>query len=139
MDGRAFLGSAQHLLGVDTEANRRSAAGRLYLALLHEGNAALERWGFPRPAQDDIHSFVLSRFNSAPNLDLLRVADALKQLRALAEVADYALASPGVFVDAIEISRRQILAQVTVDLLEQIDNDTARRTAAVTDLRARWP
>jgi hypothetical protein len=47
MDGRAFLDSARHLLAAPSEANRRSAAGRLCLALLHEARVALERWGFP--------------------------------------------------------------------------------------------
>ncbi len=53
MDGRAFLGPARHLLAAPSEANWRSATGRGYLAVLHEANAALLRWGFSTPAQDD--------------------------------------------------------------------------------------
>jgi hypothetical protein len=139
MDGRAFLHSAQHLLALPNEANWRSAASRLYLALLHEARIALERWGFPRPSQDDLHTFVSSRFGSTLNLDLLRVDDALFRLRTFAEEADFALTSVGVFGDAREVSRHLFLSQVGIDLLDQSDNDPARRAAGIADLRARWP
>jgi len=139
MDGRAFLVSVQHLLTLPHEANWRSAASRLYLVLLHEAKAALERWGFPLPLQDDIHAFVLSRFGSSPNMDLLRVADALRRLSLFADDADFALSSVGSFANAGPVSRHLVLAQVTIDLLDQIDNDPTRRAAAIGDLGARWP
>jgi hypothetical protein len=139
MDGRAFLGSVQHLLGVDNEANRRSAAGRLYLALLHEANAVLERWGFPRPAQDDSYSFVTSRCNTLTHTELLQIKVGVEELRDLTQIADHALVSAGRFADAVEISRRRFLAEGLIDLLDQIDNDPARRAATVADIRSRWP
>jgi hypothetical protein len=139
MDGRAFLVSAQHLLALPNEANWRSAASRLYLALLHEGLAALERWGFPQTLQEDVHAFVLSRFGSSPNMDLLRVEDALIRLRLFADDADFALSSAGWFANAVLVSRHMALAQVTIALLDQIDHDLTRRAAVVGDLRARWP
>jgi hypothetical protein len=139
MDGRAFLLSAQHLLSQPNEANWRSAAGRLYLALLHEAQAALARWGFPRPSRRDIHTFVNSRFGSTPNIDLLRVGDALVRLKSFAENADLALATVGPFANAAEISLRMVLAQVTIDLLDQIENDPVRRTTAIGNIQARWP
>jgi len=139
MDGRAFLDSAQYLLTLPNEANWRSAASRLYLALLHEARAALDRWGFPLPLQDDIHDFVLSRFGSAPSMDLLRVEDALRRLSSFADEADFALSPVGSFADAAVVSQHLVLAQVTIALLDQIDNDPARRAAVIGDLRARWP
>jgi hypothetical protein len=139
MDGRAFLGSAQHLLTLPNEANWQSAASRLYLALLHEARVALDRWGFPLPPQDDIHDFVLSRFDSYPNMDLLRVADALRRLSLFVKGADFALSSAGLFADAAAVSQHLALAQVTIDLLDQIDNDPVRRATALGDIGARWP
>jgi len=139
MDGRDFLGIAQHLLSLPTEASWRSAASRLYLALLHEARAALDRWGFPLPPQDDIHTFVLSRFGSHRSMDLLRVEDGLRRLKPFAEEPDFALSAVGSFADAAEVSQHLVLAQLVVDLLDQIDYDPARRAAAIADIRTRWP
>jgi hypothetical protein len=50
-----------------------------------------------------------------------------------------AINSPGVFVDKVEISRGLLLAQIIIDLLEQIENDPTRLTTAIADLRTRWP
>ena len=107
--------------------------------MLHEARAALERWGFPLSPQDDIHAFVLSRFGSSPSMDLLRVEDALHRLKPFADGADFALSSVGLFADAGAVSQHLVLARVTIALLDQIDNDPARRAAAIGDLRARWP
>ena len=134
-----FLVAAQHLLSLPQEVCWRSAASRLYLAVLHEARVALDRWGFPLPAQDDIHDFVLSRFDSVPNMDLLRVADVLDRLRKFTANADFALSSVGLFANAVAVSRHLLLAQVGIDLLDQIDNDPARRATAIGDLQARWP
>jgi hypothetical protein len=139
MDGREFLVSAQHLLSMPNEPNWRSAASRLYLAVLHEANAALLRWGFPLSPQDNIHTFVRSRFDSAPNMDLLRVADPLRHLGNAAQEADFALNSGGTFADAVEVSRLRILAQVGIDLLDQIEADPNRRAKAIADIRALFP
>jgi hypothetical protein len=58
MDGRAFLTVARRLAHEHTEADWRSAAGRAYYALLLEGKAAFQRWGFTPPPRDQIHRFV---------------------------------------------------------------------------------
>ncbi len=139
MDGRAFLDSAQDLLSLPKEANWRSAASRLYLALLHEARVALERWGFPLPPQDNIHAFVLSRFDSPLSMDLLRVWDALGRLSSFADEADFALSSAGRLGDAAGVSFHLVLAQVTIDLLDPIENDPIRRAAAIGDIQVRWP
>jgi hypothetical protein len=139
MDGRDFLAAAQHLLSLPQEVCWRSAANRLYLAVLLEARAALERWGFPLLPQDDIHDFVVSRFGSPLSLDLLRVEDGLRRLRSLATEADFALSAVGSFANAGPVSQHLVLAQVVIDLLDQIDNDPVRRAAAIRDIRARWP
>jgi hypothetical protein len=92
MDGRAFLQSAQDLLTRSSEANRRSAAGRAYYAPLHEGRMALDRWGFPLPPRESIHSFVRLRFVFTADGDLQRIGDALDRLSRLRNQADYQLA-----------------------------------------------
>jgi hypothetical protein len=69
MNGRDFLRSARDLLANPSEANWRSAAGRAYYALLHEGRVALERWGFPLPPRTDLHAFVRLRFSYANHPD----------------------------------------------------------------------
>ncbi len=139
MDGREFLDAAQHLLSLPKEVNWRSAVSRLYLAVLHEARAALDRWGFPLPAQVDIHDFVLLRFRSVTSMDLLRVWEALRRLVSFVEEADFALATVRLFADATEVSKHLVLAQVAIALLDQIDSDPARRAAAIGDIRARWP
>ncbi len=38
-----------------------------------------------------------------------------------------------------EVSHNLLLTQVTLDLLDQIDNDPTRRVAAIADIQTRWP
>ena len=70
MDGRAFLDVAQRLLQASTEADWRSAAGRAYYALMLEGRAALQRWGFTIPRTEQIHRFVRLHFLYAGDSDM---------------------------------------------------------------------
>ena len=58
MKGREFLKSARDLLAVGGEPSWRTAIGRAYYALVHEGADALLRWGFPKPPGEQIHRFV---------------------------------------------------------------------------------
>jgi hypothetical protein len=139
VDGRAFLGPARLLLSSPDEANWRSAVGPLYLSVLHEGRAALERWGFPLPPGADLHAFVDSRFGCAPHLDLLRVQDALDRGKSLREEAEQALASPGRFATDGPVSSFFSLAEQTVLLLDAIEGDPARRAAAIAAIRAAYP
>ena len=67
------------------------------------------------------------------------VEDALRRLSSFVKAAHFALSSVGLFADAVAVSHHLVLAQVAIDLLDQIDNDPARRTAAIGDMRARWP
>jgi hypothetical protein len=139
MDGRAFLQSARDLLAVPSEANRRSAVGRAYYALLHEGLAALDRWGFPLPPRENIHTFVRLRFTYPAHPDSVPVRDALDELSHLRNQADYHLARPGAFASDARALQAVDLAQASPVLLGQIEADPARRAAAVAALRAAWP
>jgi hypothetical protein len=139
MDGRAFLQSARHLLATPSEANWRSAAGRAYYALLHEGRVVLERWGFPLPPRDSIHTFVRLRFTYPADADVKKVGDALDRLSKLRTAADYRLASPGSFATAADADDAVQRAEAAIDLLNQIDTDPTRRTAAIAAVRQAFP
>src|SRR5262245_25626528 len=139
MDGRAFLESARALLAIPSEANRRSAAGRGYYALLHEGRAALDRWGFPLPPRESIHSFVRLRFIYATSPDGKQIGDALDYLSRLRTEADYRLAHPGSFARDQEALQAVTLAERTIALLDTIEADPARRAVLVAAIRAAWP
>jgi hypothetical protein len=127
------------LLATPSEANWRSAAGRAYYALLHEGRVALDRWGFPLPPRENIHSFVRLRFNFSAHADLKRVGRTLDEPSQLRNLADYHLAFPGPFASGARAVRAVDLAQAAIALLDQTEADPARRAAAVAALRAAWP
>ena len=139
MDGRGFLQSARRLLADPSEANWRSAAGRAYYALLHEGRAALERWGFPLLPRERVHSFVRVRFTFPAHADVRKVGDSFGLLSGLRNAADYRLASPGKFATAAEADDAVQRAEAAIDLLDQIDADPARRAAAVAAVRQAFP
>jgi hypothetical protein len=139
MDGRAFLDSARLLLAAPCEANWRSVAGRSYVALLNEARAALERWGFPVPAGADVHDFVVTRFDSRRITNLLGVEVVLDGLESLSREADHALSSPGSFADASKVTSQFFLATGLIEMLDEIESDPNRRTAAIADIQTRWP
>jgi hypothetical protein len=70
MDGRAFLDAARDLAAGPSESHWRTAIGRAYYALLHEGLAALRRWGFSPPPRADMHFFVRVRFSTPADVSL---------------------------------------------------------------------
>jgi hypothetical protein len=139
MGGREFLQSARALLAVPSEANGRSAAGRAYYALLHEGRVALDRWGFPLPPRENIHTFVRPRFDWPADPAVRQVGAALDSLSRLRNAADYRLTIPGPFATAKDAKDALTLAVAAIDLLDQIEADPARRTAAVAAVRAAFP
>jgi hypothetical protein len=139
MDGRAFLEAARHLLAASSEANWRSATGRAYYALLHEGRAALGRWGFPLPPRESIHTFVRRHFAYPVHPDLKPLDEAFDDLSRWRNQADYHLNTPGLFASGVLAGQAVALAQSRIDLLDQIDADPARRTAAVAAIRKAFP
>jgi hypothetical protein len=139
MDGRAFLRSARHLLASPSEENWRSTVGRAYYALLHEGRATLERWGFPLPPREDVHRFVRDHFNYPADPDLKQIGKAVDWLGRLRNDVDYRLASPGRFANGSQATQAVRDAEDAIALLDTIDSDAARRTAAVAAVRAAFP
>jgi hypothetical protein len=139
MDGRAFLQSARRLLAAPSEANWRTATGRAYYALLHEGRVMLDRWGFPLPPRDSIHTFVRLRFTVAPHPDLAPAGRAIDDLSVWRNHADYRLSSPGMFATGARATEAVNRAQAAIDQLDAIEADPARRTAVLAAIRAAWP
>jgi hypothetical protein len=139
MDGREFLQSARDLLAVPCERNWRSAAGRAYYALLHEGQTTLQRWGFPKLAQENLHVFVRRRFVFTPHPDLQAVGRALDRLSHLRNQGDYQLSTSGPFAGAPDATNAVAMAASMVALLDAINADPVRSAAVVAALRTAWP
>jgi uncharacterized protein (UPF0332 family) len=136
MDGRAFLDSAQQLLQGRIEADWRTASGRAYYAVFSEALAALRRWGLLPHRRDPIHAWVRLRFNYANDADLKRIGERLDWLGQLRNEADDQLDHPGHFHDASESHTAIHLSRQAIALLDQIEADPARRSAAITAVQA---
>lgn len=135
MRGRAFLDLARELAAGTTEAHWRTAVGRAYYALMLEGLETLQHWGFTVPPQHNVHSFVRLRFTFAADADLKAIGRTLDQLVRWRNQADYHLAPSALFASAATAGQAVPLARRAVDLLDRIDGDPARRTAAIASIR----
>jgi uncharacterized protein (UPF0332 family) len=135
MDGRSFLDPARDLAAGPTEAHRRSAAGRAYYALFHEGLAALLRWGFTVPPRENLHSFVRLRFTYTSDPDMKKIGWVMDDLVKLRNQADYQLATPGSFSSAGRVSMAILDAHDAIALLDQVDGDPTRRMVAIASIR----
>jgi hypothetical protein len=139
MRGRQFLDLAREIIAQGTqERHRRGAAGRAYYALLLECRDALDAWGFGRPRRDSVHNFVGERFLFNANADLQQIGKALERLKKLRGEADYELSGPAFH----GLARIQVAigdAAKALALLDAIMFDATRRSAAVADIKARWP
>ncbi len=139
MNGRAFLATANLLLNVPCEENWRTVVGRAYYALLHEGQVALERWGFPLPPAEGLHNFVRCRFAFPVNPDMRKVSEALNKLSPVRNEADYRLRNSSRFGTDAEAVRAIDRAEEAIDLLDEMGADPARRAAAIAAIRAAFP
>ena len=135
MDGRWFLDVARELANGPTEAHWRAAAGRAYYALLLEGLASLNRWGFPPTPRENIHSFVRLRFTYTSDSDLRGIGVVLDDLVRLRNQADYQLAAHPRFASPRRALQAITDARDAVDLLDRIDADPPRRAAAIASIR----
>jgi hypothetical protein len=135
MVGRAFLDVAQRLSQERTEADWRSAAGRAYYALLLEGKATLRRWGFLPPPRDQLHRFVRLCIVYAADSDLKKIGLVMEDLAKLRNQADYEPERPGAFASPANARRAVQAAQRAIDLLDQIEGDPKRRSAAMAAVR----
>jgi hypothetical protein len=131
MDGRAFLDIARELAAGSSEPYWRSSVGRANYALLHEVLGKLRLWGFPLPARDKVHMFARIKLVYATDADLKRVGLALEALGRLRNTADYHLSLTGPFVSATIAVSALADAEAAVAVLDSLEADPARRTAAI--------
>ena len=130
MEGRALLDVGRELASGSTEAHWRSGVGRAYYALLHEVLGALGRWRFVLPPRDKVHTFARLKFVYATDSDLKRIGLTLEALGRLRNVADYQLGTSGPFVSQRIAVSALIDAESAIALLDAIEADPARCTAA---------
>lgn len=138
MDGRKFLKVAQELLLGKTSAHWRSAASRAYYGLMLEGREALRRWGILPPPGVNIHAFVRLRFHYATDPDLKEIGTKLDELVQIRNRADYDMLTVQ-FQTAADAVKALANALDALRLLDDIDGDAAKRTAAAADIKAQWP
>jgi hypothetical protein len=134
MTGRAFLVVGQEVVLGRTEAHWRAAAGHAYYALLLECRDLLLRWGFHLPRQN-VHAVVRLRFVYASDRDLKRLGDALDWLVRLRNQATYDLTPSPDFASAAKAQLALQKAAAALVLLDGIDSDPIRRSAAIASIR----
>jgi len=139
MDGRSFLDVARNVVSGPNEGSWRTAAGRAYYALFSEARRTLERWGFSSLPRDPVHSFVRLRFQFASDAVLKGIGRSLERLGQLRNETDYQLEQPGHFLSSARATAAITEAADRIVDLDQIDADSARRAAAIADIRSRWP
>jgi hypothetical protein len=106
---------------------------------MQEGREALERWGFLPGPRENIHTFVRLRYTYARHADLSLIGRALDGLVQLRNQADYQLRTPGPFTSSQPALQAADDARDAIDLLDQINADPTRRSAAISAIRAAFP
>jgi hypothetical protein len=131
MDGRALLDVARELAAGSSEPHWRSSVGRAHYALLHEVLGMLQRWGFSLPPRDKVHTFARLKLVYATDTDLKRIGLTLEALGRLRNAADYQLSTSGPFVSAKIAVSALADSEAAILLVDAIEADPARRSAAV--------
>jgi hypothetical protein len=139
MRGRAYLNVARNVVTGHTEAHWRAALGRAYYALMLEGREALFRWGFALPPRENVHTFVRMRFDFPANPDLKGIGGVVDKLARLRNQADYNLAPLQVFASPGRVQQAIQEVSDALALLDAIEADPARQTAAIAASRAAFP
>ena len=138
MKGREYLETARDTVKGWRESDWRTTVGRAYYALYLECRDALLRWGFFIPIHGS-HGEVAKRFGFASLRDLNEIGKTLHHLSAHRKQADYEIATIGYFVDDVRALTTIKDATAAIALLDAIDTDPARRTAAIADIRRAFP
>jgi hypothetical protein len=134
MPGRGFLDVARDVAAGATEYHQRTAVVNAYYALVLECRDALLGWGFTMPRRDNMHTWVRLRFTYATNADLQAIGKALDRLVQQRNRASYDLLSPMFAAPSVAQNAIQH-ATDALALLDQIENDSARRSAAIASIR----
>jgi hypothetical protein len=122
-----------------SEAHWRAAAGRAYYALMLETRELLARWGFRLPPRDNVHRFVHLRIFVPKDTDAKTVGRTLQDLRDLRSAADYNLSSLKEFANDSEAQAAIGRAADAIALLDALDADPTRRSAAIAAIRTVFP
>jgi len=139
MLGREYLDLAREIIVGGAERHFGGAVGRAYYALMLECRDALLAWGFTIPPRDNVHTFTRLRFTFVSDPGLLTIRDCLDYTGRLRNEADYHLISSAVF-STVHRARRAIDDVATaLGKLDAINADPAYRTAAIAEVRSRWP
>jgi hypothetical protein len=136
MPGREFLELARELLGFGTSPRHwRAIVIHAYYALLLECRDAMTRWGLPPLARQQVHAQVRLRLIFSSNRDLKDIGLLLERLGADRNSASYDLRPLPLFASAATAQDAVKKATDALVLLDAIDADPARRTAAVASIR----
>jgi hypothetical protein len=134
MQGRAYLDLACEVIAGGDELHWRGAAIHAYYALFLECRDALRRWGVVIPRRQDVHSFVRLKYNWAGSTDLRGIGDNLDWLLRRRNAASYEMNPVPWFTAGREAQEAITRAAAALALLDAIDGDAARRTAAIASL-----
>jgi HEPN domain-containing protein len=134
MRGREFLGPAGTLARRSSEADWRGAAVHAYYALFLECRDALRRWGRLPAGRQNIHAVVRLKFTYAPNPELKSIEKALDSLSRLRNDASYDLSLQPQFTSSSTSQDAINTARDTIALLDAIETDPQRRSAAIASL-----
>jgi hypothetical protein len=135
MPGREFLELARELVAGKLPRHWRAAVIHAYYALFLECRDAMTRWGLPRLPQHQVHAQVRLRLAYATDADLQDIARVLDALVKDRNRASYDLSPLPMFASAQKASQDVQDAARALALLDMIDSDPVRRTAAIAGIR----
>lgn len=131
MQGRAFLQVAREVVSGTTEAHWRATVIHAYYALFLECRDALNRWGVAIPPRQNVHSAVRLRLVYSADPDLKRLGYALDKWCPRRNDASYDLSALPKFATDRLAQDAIVEATVGVVLLDAIESDPVRRSAAI--------